>query len=408
VGLAQDVNEGCLQHVKLVENWTGYSPATPASRRAKGLRIVEWKESPILFLNDGNGLRIYDISAPLSPRYVSKRRMACGGEGCPALIPADHDWILYNFSVCDECRFGVAQMWIGGTVIFDLGTGIQPDFEAVELHDASTRTEGAFTFSHLGQQYFIMTDHPGGCDTGGTWPKATLFKLNGIGRNRGDIIKLQCIETVAEQSFYLNNGLYLSNDSGTFLYLIERSNARVHIYQVSGSGDQLQLTYMGQPLFGYSRYGSSIRADLDNNLLMVAIPASPATRLYDITDLADPMFITDFDNLTGGEPVSIAAVRFPDVWVGIQGTLTSFSLDIYSNASYRLVDQGFWDEAQEWNLYAYVSNSDAEFHPDARVLYLARHSVLSLISANACIIGWFADDFETGDTSKWTTTTVRE
>jgi hypothetical protein len=382
-------------------DWTAYSPATPTARRAKGLRIIEWNESPILVVNDGNGLVFYDIIDPLSPKYISGKRLACSGQGCPALIPGDHDWILFNFSVCDDCRFAVTQMWIGGTVIVDLGTDSQPFFEGVKLHEASTRTEGAFTFSHLGQQYFIMTDHPGGCDSGDIWPKATLFKLNGIGTLSGDIVKLQCLETVNGQSFYVNNGLYLSNDSGTFVYLIEKSTAEVHIYEVNGSGDQLRLTYMGQPLYGYSRYGSGIRADLDNNLLMVAIPASPATRLYDITDLADPVLLTDFDHLTGGEPVSIAAIRFPDVWVGNQGTLTSFSIDIFNEATYRLVDQGFWSEDQAWNQFDYISNSDAELHPDARVLYLARHSVLSLVSVDACMSGWFSDDFETGGTSRW-------
>jgi hypothetical protein len=403
-GRAQDINDGCLNLAKVVADWSAYEPATPATRRAKGLRIIEWNESPILFLNDGNGLVIYDIADPLSPKTLSSVRLACGGEGCPAIIPGDHDWVLYNFSVCDDCRFGVAQMWIGGTVIFDLGTGSQPDFKYIELHEASTRTEGAFVFSHLGQQYFIMTDHPGGCGTGDPWPKATLFKLNGIGKMSGDIVKLSCIETVDGLSFYVNNGLYLSNDSGTFLYLIEKSNARVHIYKVSGSGDGLQLSYMGQPLFGYSRYGSSIRADLDSNLLMVALPASPATRLYDIKDLANPTLITDFDILTGGEPVSIAAIRYPDVWVGIQATETSFSIDIYSEASYKLVDQGFWDAEQDWNSYPYLGNADAAFHPDARVLYLARHSVFQVVSLSNCSYGLFSDGFETRDTSKWTFT----
>jgi hypothetical protein len=90
--------------------------------------------------------------------------------------------------------------------------------------------------------------------------------------------------------------------------------------------------------------------------------------------------------------------------MGIQGTVTSFSIDILNDDAVKLLDPDFWDASQTWNSYPYISNADAELHPDARVLYLARHSVFSLVSIDGCLPIWFSDDFENGDTARWSKT----
>jgi hypothetical protein len=390
-----------LEFFELTEDWQSEAPAMPSTPRAHALQVSWWHGVPYLFMDDGNGLRIYDISFPLAPQLVDSITFACFDE-CPTAPVGDHDWMHRNFSVCDDCRYGAAQLWLAGTVLFDLGTGSQPAFTAIEHYDVdSADVEGIFTFSHLDQQFLVATDHPGGCGSGSADPQATLFKLDGI--SGADLTNLQCLETDPGDSFHVQNGLYLPGSTGTYVYLLESTTYDVDIYGISGAGDTLQLSYVAQPFKAYSRQGSAIRADLDSDMLVTSIPSGSPV-IYDISDPGTPAALSSpgaFDAYLGGAQVSRVAISSSLVWFGVPVDSEAFTFDITDPSNPVPFYQSFWDPANPWNSYDYLGNYDAVLSPDGSALYLARHSVLEVISTGISV---FFDDFESGDTSKWSQT----
>jgi hypothetical protein len=291
----------------------------------------------------------------------------------------------------------VAQLSLAGTILFDLGNAATPSFTAMELYDATVKSEGAMTFKYEAQQYLVITDHPGGCDTGALLPEATLFQLDGI--TSTDLTNLQCLETAPDTSFWVQGGLYLQNSSGTHVYLIEKSNMKVHDFEVSGTGASLQLSYIGQPLYGYEKFGASIRADTKHDLLVSAVPGI-GTGIYDISDLSSPVLLSTLDPYLGGIWASRAAIRWPVVWAAQQAATHTFTFTIHSPDNPVPLDQGFWDPAHEWNSYTYLLDFDAEISPDGKALYLARFSVFEVVTLDGCL-GIFSDGFESGDTTAW-------
>jgi PKD repeat protein len=375
--------QGCLEFVKLIENWTSQLPAVPSSMRAHGIEKMFWNGKPYVCLNDGNGLRIYKVQNPLNPVFISRKQFSCFG-GCITNPPGDYDWTHYNTSVCDNCRFGVAQLWVAGTVLFDLGTEpSRPTIVDMALYSAD-KTEGAFTFSHGGQQYLIVNEFDNGCGYNTPKPGATLFKMDGV--DPDDLTNLQCLEKGGGTVYYVSNGLYLTNSRGqAYVYLFETSSPyQAHIYEITGSGSSLQLKYKGSPIVGASREGRATRADLANEYLISAV-GQP--RLYDIHDLSLPVEVANLSSLIGGVPVAKAAIAYPYVWLAKYAEHKTFTIDITNPNEPVLLDPDFWSTENFWNNpdeLAYIADYDAEFSSDLSALYLARHSVFEVVSPSQC------------------------
>jgi PKD repeat protein len=358
-------------------------PAEPSAIRAHGLEKLYWNGKPFICLNDGNGLRIYKIQDPLNPVFISRKQFSCFG-GCITNPPGDYDWTHYNTSVCNNCRYGVAQLWVAGTIVFDLGTDTsRPTIVDMALYSAD-KTEGAFTFSHGGHQYLIVNEFDNGCGYNTPKPGATLFKMDGI--DPGDLTNLQCLEKSGGSVFYVSNGLYLSNSRGqAYVYLFETSSPYLtHIYEVTGSGSSLQLKYKGSPIVGASREGRATRADIANSYLISAV-GQP--RLYDIHDLSLPVEIANLSSVIGGETVAKAAIAYPYVWLAKYAEHKTFTIDITNPNEPVLLDPEFWSTENYWNNpdeLSYIADYDAEFSADLSALYLARHSVFEVVSPSQC------------------------
>jgi PKD repeat protein len=339
---------------------------------------MTWKGHSYLFINDGNGLRIWSIDAPLAPTYLGGHLFACFN-GCITEPAADNDYQLYNFSVCDECRYGVASLGTAGTVIFDLGTGSVPAFsESMTLHSAGNN-RGAFTFMYKHHQYMVVNSHPGGCDPDQPTPRATLFLLEGT--TAAEATNLQCLVTASGDSFIVDGGIYLRGTAGDFIYLVSKSHD-VYIYKLLGSGSDLVLTFQSSPFKSVIYQGSGLRADPSNRYLIAAY-SEPT--LWDISgaNMANPALLADLAPLVD-QPVTIAAISYPVVWLGKKASPDAYTFDITDPTAPTPLDQSFWSAEQEWNSIPYLANFDAVFSDDGTALYLARYSVVEQISTGAC------------------------
>ena len=57
----------------------------------------------------------------------------------------DSDYDMVSFSVCDDCRWGIANFKVA-TVLFDLGAGPTPEFADSSAYYDAALVQGGFTF----------------------------------------------------------------------------------------------------------------------------------------------------------------------------------------------------------------------------------------------------------------------
>ena len=57
----------------------------------------------------------------------------------------DSDYDLMNFSICDDCRYGIANFKLA-TVLFDLGTAAEPVLTADREYNPLVPSRFGFTF----------------------------------------------------------------------------------------------------------------------------------------------------------------------------------------------------------------------------------------------------------------------
>jgi len=371
----------CHHITATIEDWTAEPPGFPSTPRAMAAEVQRWNGNEYLWLNDANGFFVYDLADPLTPTLTLEQKLACSG-ACITEPPAGYAESLYNFSICDECRFGVAQLWIAGTVLFDLGVQTSPSFGPMQLFEAKNTTRGAFTFEHEGQQYLIINRHPGGCGTAPYGSLATVFLFDGI--DQIDLVNIQCLELPSGGTVNVANGLYLSNVHGSFVYLVDVDSEAVHIFEITGTGSNLQLQYLEQPMHATSTFGRGLRADKTHDLLVSANVAG--AYLWDISDPGNPLLLFPFDNILGNVQVIRAAIRYPFVWLAGGPMGSTFTVDISNISAPQVIDPGFWDPEVPWNSYLYEVDLGAEFSSDGLALYGARYSVAQAISVDPCCV----------------------
>ena len=128
-------SSSCFQFVGTPLNTSDNCDATPTTKRSVGLRTFSWKGHSYLINNTQNNFEVYSIDNPQAPSRVTYSSFG-------VTLHTDTDQNLKQFSVCDDCRYGVAGFGVEGILLFDLGTGATPSFggkEFVEYRNAGNR-----------------------------------------------------------------------------------------------------------------------------------------------------------------------------------------------------------------------------------------------------------------------------
>ena len=355
----------CLELVPpLMFDTSGNSSAHPNNPRIHGIQQMEWGGKNYLVGNIGNRMTKWDITDPANPGTEARGPIFAWPSG-------DRDYTLFNFSICDDCKYGVVGAEVSGTIIWSWGTSSVPLFSAFN-HMVNWGNVGGFTYKEAGQQYLVLNKHPNGC----TGAKAGVFRVEGIGT--GDQTLRQCLQTNSGGAFIVHGGIEVSG----YIYLVD-ANMVVRIYRINGD----QLDYVSEPIYGFILHGSGIR--LDGDRLISATPLF--TRIYDVSDPANPVQMAELTMPIGY--ANVAAISWGNALTATKGTGTG--VWFWQNGS--ITDNGFWDISNPWNSYPRTANYDVEFRGE--YMFFARFSTLQRIRVCNDLI--FEDGVETGDTSKW-------
>ena len=365
----------CIQYVPpLLHDTSGNPDATPSNPRILGVETFYWGGAPWLAANNGNDLVLWDISDPLSPTTRRESNLKAGYCG-------DRDYNLFNFSLCDDCRYGVAGFpsctsFNLGAMLFDIGTGSAPLFgDKAQYQTAKGR--GALTFKHNGQQYLLINGVPNDSSLEPAALPPPLQRcqlsrpaeaLQGPGGRR---------RLPARRWDLLHHGQPVLR-----LPVRERPLLRVHIFEVSGSGQNLVLDYKGAPFVAGYVYSKGLRVDAAAGFAAVGRGAN--LEIWDIADPATPVLLTTWVPEVGRQLTTVA-IAYPFLWAAEKGSPHKvWTYDITNPFSPVPLDQAFWDPAEAWNDFGSINEYDAQFGPDGTTLYDGRYSVMEMFDFSAC------------------------
>ncbi len=381
---------GAADHVPLEEvlpllvDTTADCQAMPEIDRALGIDTFLWGDHQYLIANLGNELAIWNIDQAQGPiPVVAESLFEVGNEG-----DSDHD--LLAFSVCDDCRFGIANYKLG-TVLFDLGENQTPTFEDSELYPDADVVPGGFTFQHGGQQFLIAADLPGECSA----TSSTVYSFDGIltpGLNQ-----VTCIDA-GGHSGIITAGVYFTDEADAYAYL-ENTTHRLLVFEIEGAPGPLNLQFQSSPSGFGTRAPNGDGFEVDAAALMAVTADMSAVTLWSLADPALPVVAGTVD--TGEANPNVVALGYPRLWVSDRLSAgSSMTFDVTDPGDVQALDQGFWDPSNPWNAYACSREKAGVFSPDSSVLYMARYGTLQVIS----FVGIFSDDFESGATDRWSST----
>ena len=356
--------DACIEMLpELLFNTSSSCASQPEIDRILGNQRISWAGHDVLVGNTGNDLRIWQIDSPTSPALVSNSNFRVGNVG-------DSDYDLLNYSVCDDCRWGVAN-FKRGMVLFDLGTTSTPQFGSFKIHSDSNVVPGAFTFKHDGTQYLIAEPVAGvgSCPTG----DSTLYKFAGV--TETDLTYVGCVDPGETVTTQIVGGHYVDG----ILYLGDKTT-RVYQFEAQGLLSTISLNYMGQPFIAYMIKDKGLALDRTAGIALEA--NSKGMTVYDISDPSSP---SPLGNVPGD--FNRAAVSYPIAWVAKKGfEHTEKTFNISNPASPQPLDQDFWDASHAYNYPdSYCAEiQGATFSADGSVLYLSRYSVLQMADFTLC------------------------
>lgn len=323
-----------------------------------------WKGKDYLTVNDGNELELWDVTDPAHPIAKGQSNMNVDNMG-------DSDYDLLNYSVCDDCRFGVG-VWKLGTVVFDLGTGPNPTWSARKFYGTSRDPRGAFTYEHGGSQYLVGMYLPQ--DMGG---EGTLYKVV-TPTQLTPIHKVDVPGTLK-----ITNGIKM--DGHVYLGMTDN-----YLYSFTLNGES--LVYMNKtPIRGFMLRGKSISRNGDR---MVSA-FMDGVRLWDVRNPAVPTL-----TWTMAGDYRLAALTRNFAWFSnASGVKSTYHLP--EGREPVKMDQEFWD-----NLPTYSgcdSDQGATFSNDGKWLWLTRYATVQKVDLSCCppVEVLFADGFESGTMSAW-------
>ncbi len=353
----------------LLFDTSGNPASSPSNPRSRGAEVFYWAGHPYLVHGTGNELEVFRVDDPENP---------VGGGGSSFDVPpwGDRDYNLFNFSVCDDCRFGAAGFDAQGLVLWDFGTGAQPSFTS-SLRYPEAVAYGAFTFSYNNQQYLVA---PVSSQCQGS----ALVTFDGIEPTGLGLV--QCVTSVGGTPLTVDAGFWLDDtvagdDVVGYVYLLDSSSRNVHMFSVRIQGGHPHLTPEGAVMQAVwiLDHGFDIVEDPPAPWPPVAVSAEDGgLRVWDLSDPSAPELIFNM-TLTYPSTATSVEVAYPYLYVGTMGTVADGSghlFDVSNPYEPQEVDAGFWSTSQPWNAYGFMANQGGAFTADGEWLFLARSSVL--------------------------------
>ena len=378
LGVLQPVSamaQVCFDHVLNLNYTPANCSAQPDVDRVFRLQEISWKGHDYLFVDEGNEIKIFNIDNPLNPTVV-----ATSDFDIPNLGDSDYD--LVNFSVCDDCRLGIANYKVA-TVLFDLGVGPTPVFADSSANYVASLILGGFTFDHGAQQYLIASSlGPNPCSNN----KSGLYAFNGIDEAINPM--LQCLEN-GGTGLEIANGITVDGAEPGVVYISERFDQfRIYEFRTSPT---FGLDYIGTGGISRANLCRGSGAAVDEDARLMAVAEGGRLSIYDIGyDAGSPTSPIQLSSRTlSAQPnANAVALEYPVVHVSQQYTTTMpLSFNISIPTSPVPLDQAFWSPSLPWNnLGNCMWNNHAIFSPDGGALYLSRYSVLQVVNIESCLI----------------------
>ena len=316
---------------------------------------ISWNGIGVFVTSDGENMKLYRTDeTPFNPDNIAN-----GYWGLSA--PGDLDYpIRYGFSVCDDCRYGVAR-GIVETVVFDLGTGIEPRLNRYDVYDHDV--DGIMTWK-VGDDQFVMFDY--WINQSPSCVRNAIYKIHAMD-NLEEVSCLDFGSTEIVKSGFQENGL---------VYIVSSWN-KVHIFQPELNGS---LTRVGpneeiRAGFGWGNVGVNTSGSL------LAAAWYPNVRLYDISNPNSVVLLS-----TTASYSNMLAMGDSLLATFLQGQKTQTKLYDISNpySPQEISNDIFSDPANPWNSHGCILDHGASFESNDRALYLARYQALQVFDILDC------------------------
>ena len=325
-----------------------------------------------MVLNIGNELQMWNVTDPANPIWVSESRFRITNLG-------DSDYDLVNYSVCDGCRYGIANFKLA-TVLFDLGTGPEPVLTVDREYDPLVASRFGFTFTHGGVQYVLNSDlqdefgAPIACASGGT----PLIRMDGI--SPGDLTHLGCLENGAGGPFEVANGHQVTGTP--FVYLGSQTIGAFVYELVGGPAPELVRRQTLSSTASVKNKG----LEIDPVSGYAAVADGTSVTVWDISpDPASPSLIGGYDT---GALVTTVAIRYPFVLAARRLSFESerlFRIEDFLAGGAAPIDPGFWQVPNAQNpLFECEKIMGGTFSTDGSHLYTGHWTAAKMFNVSGC------------------------
>ena len=366
--------QGCFEHIST----RNYSPsnctADPDIDRVFRMQLITWNGHDYLFLDEGNEIKVLNIDNQQYPAQGPVSFFNVPNVG-------DSDYDMVSFSVCDDCRYGIAN-FKAATVLFDLGTDSTPIFSAQTQNDQANQVQGGYTFSYGGQQYLVASSLGSAPCSNST---SGVYQFNGIDESQNPL--LQCLDS-SNGPPKIANGLKVEGANPPVFYMSDIFD-RFNIYRVRTS-PTFGLDDMGNGGIVRANLGRGDGVSVDEAAGLMAVASFGDLMIYDIgytsgSPLA-PILHSAMD-LAQLPTANAVAIRYPVVHVGEQySDAPPLTFDVSIPTNPVPLDKDFWDpDVYPNNLGLCLWNNHVVFSDDGTAMYLSRYSAFQVIDPTVCM-----------------------
>ena len=325
-----------------------------------------------LILNFGNELQLWNVTDPANPVTGSESRFRIENLG-------DSDYDLVNYSLCDDCRYGIANFKLA-TVLFDLGTAAEPVLTTDHEYDPVVASRFGFTFTYGGTQYVLSDDledefgTPIHCASGGT----PLIRMDGI--YPSDLTKVGCLDDGAGGPFEVANGHQVTGTP--FVYLGGQWGGAFVYELVGGSPPELVRRAILSTTASVKNKG----LEIDPVSGYAALADGNSVTVWDIfPDPGDPELIGTYDT---GALVSTVAIRYPFVFAARRLSFESehlFLIEDFLTGGLTPIDPEFWQVPNAQNpLFECEKIMGGTFSTDGTHLYTGGWTASKMFDLTGC------------------------